>query len=75
MLSKSIPDFAPDFSVGEYGRRKWYNFHVFNNSSRLEDEMSYDSTLFQLTLFYSHLTDEQTTVSVSKSYTNVKVYQ
>ncbi|SJL08292.1 uncharacterized protein ARMOST_11655 [Armillaria ostoyae] len=42
-LCSPVPDFVPDFSAGEYGRRKWYNYHVFNNSNRLDDEMSYDN--------------------------------
>ncbi len=42
VLKKPVPDFIPDFSVGEYGKREWYQFHVFNSGSQLE-EMSYDS--------------------------------
>ena len=30
VLNKPVPPFHPDFSVGEYGKREWYGFHVFN---------------------------------------------
>jgi hypothetical protein len=38
-----VPDFAPNFSdieYGEYGRRDWYNYHVFSTGIGTS-EMSY----------------------------------
>lgn len=40
-----VPDFTPDLSdrkFGEYGRRDWYQNHVFYASS-ITKEMAYDS--------------------------------
>ncbi len=58
MLSKPVPDFVPDFSVGEYGRHKWYGYHIFNNSNCLNNEMYMTVDYISLHLVYSHLTNE-----------------
>lgn len=49
-----VPDFAPTFDIpgfGEYGRRSWYENHVFF-ASNVTSEMTYQSTLL-LILFCS----------------------
>ena len=45
VLGSPVPEFTPDFkdeSCGEYGRRKWYDYHMFWAQS-IESEMCYDS--------------------------------
>jgi hypothetical protein len=45
ILGCAPPNFAPDFSnkdYGEYGHRKWYEYHVFYTSCPTK-EMTYES--------------------------------
>jgi hypothetical protein len=45
VLGLPVPNFAPDFdddSCGEFGRRQWYDYHMFWAQS-IESEMCYDS--------------------------------
>ncbi|GLB45911.1 hypothetical protein LshimejAT787_3700140 [Lyophyllum shimeji] len=45
ILGMPAPDFMPDFTAngyGEYGRRAWYEYHVFSTTTP-ESQMSYDA--------------------------------
>ncbi|KAF7324058.1 hypothetical protein MKEN_00628200 [Mycena kentingensis (nom. inval.)] len=44
VLNIPVPDFAPDFNdpkFGDWGRRDWYNLHVFSTSKDGTKEMTY----------------------------------
>ncbi|KAJ7826689.1 hypothetical protein B0H14DRAFT_3467517 [Mycena olivaceomarginata] len=46
VLNCAVPNFAPDFSdrsYGQYGRRQWYQFHVFCPAKQPEKSMTYDN--------------------------------
>jgi len=46
ILSRPVPDFAPDFTTSENGDRPWYLYHVFYPAARggtPEQPMRYDS--------------------------------
>lgn len=56
ILNCAPPDFSPNFSnknYGEYGHRKWYDYHVFYTGSPTK-EMTYESELSQTCLINSH---------------------
>lgn len=45
ILETPVPDFSPDFlddKFGEWGRREWYQYHVFSTKD-LKSEMTYES--------------------------------
>lgn len=59
VLRKPVPQFAPDFTdpdFGEYGRRSWYENHVFPSSEGDTISMSYQSKLAVFVMSDSALT-------------------
>lgn len=46
ILKRPVPSFAPDFSApgyGRYGRREWYEYHLFSSPKTPTVPMTYES--------------------------------